>query len=331
MIRLTPMAPVEALPYFGRGGACWRSCAWRQRSRACLAALVIGLGWAAQAQPASQAASGTEAAGKATGNAATSSLPTLDADAAWRDSQAAIGRVIGDYTLLDRRGRPVRLSSYRGKPLVVSFIYTGCFQVCPTGTRSLQESVQSIQKVIGAGRFNVISIGFNQPADSPGALRAFALQHRIDAPDWEFLSPHAAIVEALTRDFGFSYIATPAGFDHLLAATVVDAQGRVSSQVYGDRLTADKLGEPLRQLLRDAPLPPSLRLADVVERVRLLCSVYDPATGQYRYDYGLILEVAGGVTFGLAMLWFFMAEWRERRLSRRPPHLGGQTAAASRR
>ena len=50
-------------------------------------------------------------------------------DDALRASQAVIGKTIGDFTLLDREGRPVRLSSYRGKPLLVSFIYTGCFQV----------------------------------------------------------------------------------------------------------------------------------------------------------------------------------------------------------
>ena len=248
-----------------------------------------------------------------------------------RASQAVIGKAIGDPTLLDRQGRPVRLSSYRGKPLLVSFIYTGCFQICPTGTQSLQQAVQTLQKVVGADQFNVVSIGFNQPADSPQALRAFALQHRIDAPNWEFLSPHASIVEALARDFGFSYVATPAGFDHLLAVTVLDAQGRIYTQVYGERLTADKLGEPLRQLLRGAPMPQSLRLADVLERVRILCTVYDPVTGQYRYAWGLILEIAGGATFAAAMLWFFLAEWRARWLARRTAHIAGQAAAASRR
>ena len=267
-----------------------------------------------------------DASADAPAEAAAARPPGLEPGAALRTSQAVIGKAIGDYTLLDREGRPVRLSSYRGKPLLVSFIYTGCFQVCPTSTRSLHEAVQALQKVVGPNQFNVVSIGFNQPADSPQALRAFALAHEIDTPNWEFLSPHASIVEALTRDFGFSYVATPAGFDHLLAVTVLDAQSRIYTQVYGERLSADKLGEPLRQLLRGAPMPQSLRLADVLDRVRILCTVYDPVTGQYRYAYGLIIEIAGGVTFALAMLWFFLAEWRARWLSRRATHLTGQTA-----
>lgn len=245
------------------------------------------------------------------------SQPALDPAVALRASQAAVGREITDYTLLDREGQPVRLSSYRGKPLLVSFIYTGCFQVCPTTTRSLSQAVDAAAKLFGADKFNVISVGFNQPFDSPQAMRAFAKQMRIDAPNWDFLSPPPASVEALTRDFGFSYVATPAGFDHMLTVSVVDPQGRIYQQVYGERLPADQLGEPLRRLLRDNPLPADTTFDAVVRRVRLVCTVYDAKTGTYRTDYGLLLEVAGGVTFAVAMLWFFIGEWRAQRRARR--------------
>ncbi|MDO9460090.1 MAG: SCO family protein, partial [Alphaproteobacteria bacterium] len=223
--------------------------------------------------------------------------PALDEAGALRRGQAVIGNLIGDHGLLDRQGRPLRLSQFRGKPLLVSFVYTGCFQVCPGGTRALNEAVQGMEKAFGADSFNVVSIGFNQPFDSPAAMRAFAAQQGITAPNWEFLSPPAATVEALTRDFGFSYVATPAGFEHVLMATVVDAGGRIHAQVYGDRLSANQVGEPLRQLLRASGVPGELTLAGVIERVRVLCTVYDPETGRYRYDYGLILEIAGGITF----------------------------------
>lgn len=243
-------------------------------------------------------------------------LPTpvnLDQAAALRASQAVIGNTIGEFTLLDRDGRPVRLSHYRGKPLLVSFIYTGCFQVCPLTTRSLQSALEAGRGVFGTSQFNVVSIGFNQPVDSPQAMKAFVRQHRIDAPNWDFLSPPAAIVEALTREFGFSYLATPAGFDHVLQATLLDAGGRVYRQIYGDQLNAASIGEPLAQLLRNAPAPAQFRLEDLIDRVRVLCTEFDPATGKVRIKYGLLLEVAGGLTFALTMGWFFFAEWRARR------------------
>jgi protein SCO1/2 len=248
---------------------------------------------------------------------ADASTGRLDPATALRDSQAAIGRQLGHHELLDVHGRPLSLAAYRGKPLLVSFIYTGCFEVCPTTTRSLSEAVAALAQDFGADTFNVVSIGFNQPFDSPQAMRAFARQMRIDAPNWAFLSPPPASVDALTRDFGFSYVATPAGFDHMLTVSVLDAQGVLYQQVYGERLTREQLGEPMRQLLRFAPLSTNAPLADLIERVRIICTVYDPETGTYRFKYGLLIEIAGGVTFLLAMLWFFALEWRTRRRLRR--------------
>lgn len=243
----------------------------------------------------------------------------LDEREALRVSQAAVGRAVPDLTLLDREGRPVRLSAYRGKPLLVSFIYTGCFQICPTQTRTLHEAVGGLDRMVGAGQFNVLSIGFNQPFDDPGAMRSFARQHRIDRANWEFLSPPRDTVRQLTEAFGFSYVATPAGFDHLLGVTVVDAHGRIHAQVYGQRLRADQLGRPLRELLLDAPWPSEARstLAAVVERVRILCTIYDPDTGEYRYDWKLIFELIGGLLFFGSVAIYLLLEWRDRRRARK--------------
>ena len=242
--------------------------------------------------------------------------PALDQTVALRASQAAVGRTIGDYALQDREGRAVRLSSYGGKPLLVSFIYTGCFQICPTTTRALQQAAAVAREALGDGRFNVISIGFNQPADSPQALKSFAAQYGINSPNWEFLSPTAAIVPDLARDFGFGFVATAAGFDHLLQVSVVDAEGRIYRQIYGEDYSADNLTEPLRQLITGAPIADATSLAAILDQVRILCSVYDPRTGKYRVSYAIVLEIAGGATFLLWIIWFFLNEWWRRRSAR---------------
>ena len=245
--------------------------------------------------------------------------PGLDAASAVRASQAVIGRTPGEHTLLDGNGRPVRLASFLGKPLLVSFIYTGCFEICPANTRSLREAVRALEGRFGTNQFNVISIGFNQPDDSPQAMQAFAAQHGVKAPHWSFLSPAAADVDALTRAFGFSYAATPAGFDHVLQLTLVDSQGRIVRQVYGGEVMADVLGEPLKSMLKHGPLPPETTLVDhLIDRVRILCTVYDATTDSYRVDYSLAIEVAGGLTFLVVMLVYFGVEWRSSRRQRRP-------------
>ena len=280
---------------------------------------VIGLAQRAQRTLASLAVAAVlGAAGWAQADdAVVSTVPRLDEAAALAAGQAVIGTTPPDFTFLDRQGKPVRLSQYRGKPLLVSFIYTGCFEICPATTRNLHEAVKGLDKLLSPNQFNVVSIGFNQPSDSPVALRSFAAQYGIKYPNWEFLSPHAKIVEPLTRSFGFSYLATPAGFDHILGVTVLDAEGKIATQVWGDKLTAQQLGEPLRELLARAPVTQRETLAGLLERVRILCTVYDPETGTYRFKYALVMEIVGGAVFFLWMIGYFVLEWRRNRRARR--------------
>jgi protein SCO1/2 len=231
-------------------------------------------------------------------------LSTLDNETAYRISQQAIGKPVGDHVLLDRQGRPRRLADYRGKPLLVNFVYTACFHVCPTTTRNLQKAVQNTIAVLGTDRFNIVSIGFNQPFDSPEAMKAFATQYGIHLPNWEFLSPAPAIVDDVTRNFGFSYIATTAGFDHLNQISFVDAEGRIVRQVYGESFTAEDIAEPLKRMVTGAPLPPHTgTIEELADRLRIICSVYDPLTGRYRTNYALYFEIAGFISFLFFLGW----------------------------
>jgi protein SCO1/2 len=252
-------------------------------------------------------------AGSATGY----SRPGLDPQAVLAASRAAVGKIPGDYRMRDRQEREVRLADFRGKPLLVNFIYTGCFQICPNSTLALRSAVNAMRDRFGSNQFRVVSIGFDQPTDSPAALRNFAAQRRINDANWEFLSPRREDVAALARDFGFSYVATPSGFDHTLQVSILDASGRIQRQVVGDTFTADLLGEPLKQLIAGRLLKDTFSLTDLLSRVRILCSVYDPATGKYRVSYALYIEIAGGLTFIVAMLWFAIVEWRAVRAARR--------------
>jgi len=226
-----------------------------------------------------------------------------DAEKAYRASQAAIGRALPDFTFRDRLNRPVKLSDYRGKPLVVSFVYTGCFQACPVATQYLAKAVKQARDALGPDAFQVVSIGFNQPFDSPDAMGAFARQNRVADPRWEFLSPDPKDVEALARAFGFSFEATPKGFDHITQATIVDAGGVVYRQVYGDSFELPLFVGPLKEL-RSGQASQAATLENVWEKVKLYCTVYDPGSGGYRLNYSLFFELFAGLTTFAGLGWF---------------------------
>ena len=242
-----------------------------------------------------------------------SAAHALDAKLALKESQAAIGREIGNHRLIDASGRSVRLADLRGKPLVVQFVYTGCFQVCPTGTQALAVAVAQAERTLGPGTFRIATIGFNLPADSPEAMRDFGRRFGPGSPHWLFLSPEPKALEALVADFGFRYEQTTAGFDHLLQATIVDANGRIYRQLYGDSFDAPLFTGPLLELARNAPVPPESVLEGAWEKFKLLCTVYDPSAGRYRVNYVVVIELLVGASVVLGVLAFLVLEWRRRR------------------
>ena len=240
---------------------------------------------------------------------------TLDRDYALKTSEAALGKRPANYAFTVSDGRRAELAAFRGKPLVVSFAYTGCFQVCPAATKFLKLATEQAETALGKNRFAVATIGFNLPFDSPAAMRDFARRQGIGAANWVFLTPEAAQLDALLADFGFSQVATPKGFDHLLQATILDADGRIVKQVYGETFGLDAFVEPLKALVAGTPLPAN-DLGSVIEKLRLLCTVYDPVSGEYRLDYALFVEMLGGLLVIVATA-FFLLQDRRRRVQRR--------------
>ena len=110
----------------------------------------------------------------------------------------------------------------------------------------------------------------------------------------------------------------------MLQVSLLDADGRIVRQVYGDRPAVETLGEAMRQLIAGQPLAQQGFVADLVDRIRILCTVYDPETDSYRVDYALFWEIGGGVLFILFMTLYMLNEWRVRRRERRHAPLGSR-------
>jgi protein SCO1 len=239
----------------------------------------------------------------------------LEFEVAMKQSETAIGRAVDDYPLTNADGTRIRMADFRGKPLLVSFMYTGCSQICPTTTKFLDQAVQQANRTLGSDAFNVASIGFNLPFDNPAAMRHFARQQGIDRAQWTFLSPDPGSVERLAGNFGFAYEATASGFDHIAQVTIVDANGRIARQIYGNTFDAALLAASLREVIDGTPAP-AQDLRSLIERVRVLCSVYDPLTGKYRLDYALFIEIFAGLTVLGAVFHYLVGEWRRQQRTR---------------
>jgi protein SCO1/2 len=240
--------------------------------------------------------------------------PDFDAKAALATSQAAIGRQLEDISLRDRSGKAVQLAGYRGKPLVISVIYTSCYHICPTTTQHLAKVVQTARAALGEDSFRVVTIGFDTAKDNPEAMRSFARQQGVDLPGWDFLSTDEASMARLAKNIGFLYFASPKGFDHLMQATVVDANGKIYRQVYGMTFDTPLLVEPLKELVLGEK-PGESVFAGLWSKVKLFCTTYDPANDRYRLDYSLFIGMFIGLLIIASAVFYLVRELRRGRAS----------------
>ncbi len=225
-----------------------------------------------------------------------SSEPAFDYDQALATSQAAIGNQLGAYRFVDTAGNPLTLEQFRGKPLVLSMIFTSCYQICPMTTRHLASVVDKAREALGDDSFAVALIGFDTAVDTPDAMAYFARQQGVGDSDWSLLSTDRKSVDELARDLGFLYYPSSNGFDHLIQATVVDADGKVYRQIYGQVFDTPLLVEPLIDLVLGRSPPEQPLLANLINRVKLFCTTYDPARDGYYFDYSLFVGMFIGAT-----------------------------------
>lgn len=225
--------------------------------------------------------------------------PKFDEEVAVKASRAAVGRKVSSYTFRNRAGKSQNLDQYLGKPLIVSFVYSSCAYFCPMISQALSSATEIAQETFGKDAFHVVSIGIDTKVDSPDRMRLFAKTQGLDLPNWSFLSGSAKTIKGITEELGFSFAPSANGFDHLAQTTIINADGDVAHQVYGTDFEAPFLVEPLKDEIygRKSELT---SIDGLVNRVRLFCTVYDPNTGRYGFDYSLfIVLIIGGACLSL--------------------------------
>jgi len=227
-------------------------------------------------------------------------------------SQAALGRSLGDHVLQASDGSPVTLDTFSGKPLVVSMIFTSCAHICPATTQNLRKAVAEARRNFGNDSFNVATIGFDAPRDTPEAMREFARRQGLRDAGWHFLSADQSTIDAIARELGFLYFPSGGGFDHLIQSTIVDGKGVVYRQVYGIDFALTHLLEPLKELVYSLEPEQSL-YQSLTNRIRLFCTVYDPASDSYRFSYAIFVGLVIGLMLGAAAVYLLAREWARHR------------------
>jgi protein SCO1 len=75
-------------------------------------------------------------------------------------------------------GQPVNIDSYRGKPVLITFVYTHCPDVCPLMISNLRVA-QNLMGANGPSKAQVIAVSVDAKGDTPKTVTAFLKQHEM--------------------------------------------------------------------------------------------------------------------------------------------------------
>jgi protein SCO1/2 len=73
-------------------------------------------------------------------------------------------------------GQPVNIDSYRGKVVLVTFLYTNCPDVCPLIASNLRAALNQMGPAT-ASKVQVIAVSVDPHGDTPKAVAAFLARH----------------------------------------------------------------------------------------------------------------------------------------------------------
>jgi protein SCO1/2 len=152
-----------------------------------------------------------------------------------------IGETAPAFTLYNQDGRAVSFENFRGKHVVLNFIFTRCpvATMCPAATARMM-ALQSAAKAAQVSGLELVSISFDSAYDTPPVLKAYASARGIDTAHFSFLTgPESAIRDLLTE---FGVIAEPGEnvFKHTLATLLIGPDGRILHRIDGSTWTPDE-------------------------------------------------------------------------------------------
>lgn len=128
-------------------------------------------------------------------------------------------------------GTSMKLSDFRGSPLLVTMFYSHCTSVCPLVTAQLQRLVAQFSPA-EQRQMRVLMVSFDSVRDTPEALSAFKAAHHIeDSSTWVLARASAGDVRALAAALGIRYRELPDhSFNHSALISLADRDGTIRAR-----------------------------------------------------------------------------------------------------
>lgn len=169
--------------------------------------------------------------------------------------EAKPGDEVPNYTLKNQDGKEIRLHNYRGKALLLTFIYTRCPlpEYCTLMSNNFAEVDRQLQQNPEVyARTHLLSISIDPKFDTPQVLRSYGAAHTERYENetfahWEFASGEQ--VKDVAQFFGLRYFAENDQIIHGLKTVIIKPDGRVAKVYSGNDWKPEDVANELKRVL----------------------------------------------------------------------------------
>ena len=182
--------------------------------------------------------------------------PNFKPDSAYNVPKA--GDAVPDFHFINQDGKPIQLSQFHGKALLVTFIYTRCplNDFCPKMSRNfaaIQHALSGDPALLD--RTELLSISFDPAFDTPSVLRAYGTSYT--GPNgfahWQFAIPSKDALPAVERFFNMGVTTGGDGsLTHSLSTVLVGADGKVAAWYPGSEWSPQDVLSQMRSIAGSA-------------------------------------------------------------------------------
>jgi protein SCO1/2 len=147
------------------------------------------------------------------------------------------------FALRDERGRRVTMSEYRGRPVVVTFLYSHCKDTCPVQAQQIKGALDQLGHDLPA-----LAVSVDPAGDTPASVAHFNREQGVTGR-LRWVLGRESQLEPLWRGFATSR-QTPS-VEHLARLVLIDKRGFQRIGYPASQATPERLAHDLRLLERE--------------------------------------------------------------------------------
>lgn len=188
-----------------------------------------------------------------TGSAPLADVPEAPPSAAPAMARLKEGDAVPDAPFVDQDGRQTTFGAFKGKTVVLTFIYTSCPlpTFCPLMDRNFAALQRRFKDDPALKNVHLVTISFDPATDTPAVLKKHAEGLQANFKTWTFLTGKVDDIDRFGAAFGLVVTRAendPRDITHTLRTAIVGADGRLVKVYTGNDWTPEQVLADLKRV-----------------------------------------------------------------------------------